>query len=58
MWTGTPSKNRDYEKGLGRYLGHCIAGVLGNMYTGMGIGNYSEYNRNTLINKEYENRLG
>ena len=22
------------------------AGVLGNMYTGMGIGNYSEYNRN------------
>jgi hypothetical protein len=46
MWTGTPSKNRDYEKGLGRYLGHCIAGVLGNMYTGMGIGNYSEYNRN------------
>ena len=46
MCTGTPSKNRDYEKGLGRYLGHCIAGVLGNMYTGMGIGNYSEYNRN------------
>lgn len=37
MWTGTPSKNRDYEKGLGRYLGHCIAGVLGNMYTGMGL---------------------
>lgn len=33
---------RDWED----IWGHCIAGVLGNMYTGMGIGNYSEYNRN------------
>lgn len=46
MWIGTPSKNKDYEKRLGGYLGYCIASVFGNMYTGVGIGNYPEHNRN------------